>query len=189
MAKNTFYDVLQVSPSADSEIIKAAYNSLIQRFYPDGSPGDPNDDFLKALNKAYEVLSDPAKRAGYDAALADADDGGSHQADAAHFTKKADAASEAIHTKSPHPLMLLPRHQAATAWIYMKRPSARKTPPTTSRNSSNSTSKALGSSPVGTGRLLSWVERGRFIGKCMAGSSLFLASSSFQTCSRKQVRP
>lgn len=69
MAKKTFYDVLQVSPSADTEIIKAAYNSLIQRFYPDGSPGDPNDDFLKALNKAYEVLSDPAKRAGYDAAL------------------------------------------------------------------------------------------------------------------------
>lgn len=103
MAKKTFYDVLQVSPYADTEIIKAAYNSLIQRFYPDGSPGDPNDDFLKALNKAYEVLSDPAKRAGYDAALADADDGGSHQADAAHFTKKADAASEGNPHKIPAP--------------------------------------------------------------------------------------
>lgn len=103
MAKKTFYDVLQVSPSADTEIIKAAYNSLMQRFYPDGSPDDPNDDFLKALNKAYEVLSDPAKRAGYDAALADADDGRGHQADAAHFTKKAAAASEANPHKTPAP--------------------------------------------------------------------------------------
>lgn len=94
MAKKTFYDVLQVSPYADTEIIKAAYNSLMQRFYPDGSPGDPNDDFLKALNKAYEVLSDPAKRAGYDAAIADADEDQGEQADATPFTKKATAAPE-----------------------------------------------------------------------------------------------
>lgn len=66
----TLYEVLQVTQAADTEIIKAAYNSLIQRFYPDGSSRDPNDDFLKALNQAYEVLSDPKKRAGYDAALA-----------------------------------------------------------------------------------------------------------------------
>ncbi|MBZ0095853.1 MAG: DnaJ domain-containing protein [Sulfuricella sp.] len=74
MTKKTFYDVLQVSPSADPEIIKAAYNSLIQRFHPDGSPRDPNDDFLKSLNQAFEILSDPAKRAGYDAALANTDE-------------------------------------------------------------------------------------------------------------------
>lgn len=69
MAK-TFYDVLQVTPTADTEIIKAAYNSLMQRFYPESSLHDPNDDFLKTLNRAYEILSDPATRAGYDAALA-----------------------------------------------------------------------------------------------------------------------
>lgn len=69
MAK-TLYDVLQVSQTADTEIIKAAYSSIMQRFYPDGSSRDPNDDLLKTLNRAYEILSDPAKRAGYDAALA-----------------------------------------------------------------------------------------------------------------------
>jgi hypothetical protein len=65
----TLYDVLQVTPNAEPEIIKTAYNSLMQRFYPVGSARDPNDDFLKTLNRAYEILSDPAKRAGYDAAL------------------------------------------------------------------------------------------------------------------------
>jgi hypothetical protein len=75
MAKKTFYDVLQVSPSADPEIIKAAYKSLVQRYHPDKNAGNPEaEKYLKIINRAYEVLSDPVKRAGYDAALAEADE-------------------------------------------------------------------------------------------------------------------
>lgn len=75
MTKRTFYDVLQVSRNADPETIKAAYKSLVQRFHPDKNPGNPNaEKNIKILTRAYEVLSDPVKRAGYDAALAEDDD-------------------------------------------------------------------------------------------------------------------
>lgn len=71
----TFYDVLQVTPNAEPEIITAAHNSLIQRFYPDKNSGNPeSENYLKIINRAYEVLSDPEKRARYDASIAAADD-------------------------------------------------------------------------------------------------------------------
>lgn len=74
MTKKTYYDVLQVSPSADPEVIKAAYRSLAQRFHPDKNPGNPDaEQNLKIINRAYEVLSDPAKRVSYDAALKEED--------------------------------------------------------------------------------------------------------------------
>lgn len=80
MVKKTFYDVLQVSPNADSEIIKAAYLSLAQRYHPDKNPGNPDaEKYLKIINRAHEVLSDPVKRAGYDAALSTDGDAGMAQ--------------------------------------------------------------------------------------------------------------
>lgn len=90
MTKKTFYDVLQVSPNADQEIIKAAYRSLVQRFHPDKNPDNPDaEQYLKIINRAYEVLSDPVKREGYDAALKDVDGNQENQADAAPHAKKA----------------------------------------------------------------------------------------------------
>jgi curved DNA-binding protein CbpA len=75
MNKNTFYEVLQVSRNADPETIKAAYKSLVQRYHPDKNPGNPDaEKRLKIINRAYEVLSDPVKRAGHDAAIAETDE-------------------------------------------------------------------------------------------------------------------
>lgn len=92
MTKKTFYDVLQVSPNADQEIIKAAYRSLVQRFHPDRNPDNPDaDQYLKIINRAYVVLSDPVKREGYDAALKDADESQENQADSAPYAKTAAA--------------------------------------------------------------------------------------------------
>lgn len=92
MAKKTFYDVLQVSPNADPEIIKAAYRSLCQRHHPDKNPGNPDaDKLIKIINRAYEVLSDPVKRAGYDAALADIDEEQPEKSGDTTFTQDAAA--------------------------------------------------------------------------------------------------
>lgn len=92
MAKKTFYDVLQVSPNADPEIIKAAYRSLCQRHHPDKNPGNPDaDKLIKIINRAYEVLSDPVKRAGYDAALADRDEEQPEKSGDTTFTQDAAA--------------------------------------------------------------------------------------------------
>lgn len=66
----THYDTLEVGRHASPEVVKAAYRSLIQRFHPDRRPDDP-DAAAKAaaLTTAYEVLSDPARRAEYDQLL------------------------------------------------------------------------------------------------------------------------
>jgi len=61
------YEILEVSPSASPEVIKAAYKSLMQRYHPDRNPGNTRAaEHALRVNAAYEVLSDPSKRAAYD---------------------------------------------------------------------------------------------------------------------------
>lgn len=92
MVKKTFYDVLQVSPNADPEIIKAAYRSLCQRHHPDKNPDNPDaEKIIKIINRAYEVLSDSVKRSGYDAALTEDDVEHPEKSGAATFTQDAAA--------------------------------------------------------------------------------------------------
>lgn len=61
------YDVLQVRPTADAVVIRAAYRSLIQRDHPDRNPGDAQAAQRAVLvTQAYELLADVARRAAYD---------------------------------------------------------------------------------------------------------------------------
>ncbi|MCC7358603.1 MAG: J domain-containing protein [Anaerolineales bacterium] len=70
-----FYELLSIAPSADSEQIRAAYRALAQIYHPDRLAHlKPEarafaEERFKALNQAYGVLSDPAKRAAYDLSL------------------------------------------------------------------------------------------------------------------------
>ncbi|MDA8094634.1 MAG: J domain-containing protein [Betaproteobacteria bacterium] len=66
----TYYDVLQISPAASPEVIRAAYRVLAQRAHPDRAGVGAQPDAMKAINTAYEVLSDAARRTAYDARLA-----------------------------------------------------------------------------------------------------------------------
>ncbi len=59
------YEVLQVSTSAEPETINRVYRILAQRFHPDNQQtGDANR--FREILEAYQVLSDPEKRARYD---------------------------------------------------------------------------------------------------------------------------
>lgn len=59
------YTVLGVAPTADPDVIRAAYRVLAQRHHPDrNASGD--DATMVRLNQAYAVLSDPQQRADYD---------------------------------------------------------------------------------------------------------------------------
>jgi Mce-associated membrane protein len=62
----TWYDVLDVSPAASAEEIRAAWRAAIADL-------DPTDRRFGALNQAAEVLLDPERRAAYDAELAPAE--------------------------------------------------------------------------------------------------------------------
>lgn len=68
MAKiHTYYDNLKVTRNADVAVIKAAYKALAQKYHPDRNPDNPEAErIMKLINKAYEVLSDPVRRAEHD---------------------------------------------------------------------------------------------------------------------------
>jgi molecular chaperone DnaJ len=65
--KKDFYEVLGISKSADAAEIKKAYRKKAIEFHPDKNPGDAvaEENFKKAA-EAYEILSDPQKKAKYD---------------------------------------------------------------------------------------------------------------------------
>jgi molecular chaperone DnaJ len=67
MAKDDYYSILGVSRAAKDADIKKAYRRLARRNHPDVNPGDKGaEERFKRIQQAYDVLSDPKKRAVYD---------------------------------------------------------------------------------------------------------------------------
>ncbi|MGE5551680.1 MAG: molecular chaperone DnaJ [Bacteroidota bacterium] len=65
--KRDYYEVLGVNRQAGEDEIKKAYRRLAREAHPDVNKGDPKaEEKFKEINEAYEVLSDPQKRAAYD---------------------------------------------------------------------------------------------------------------------------
>ena len=62
-----YYRILQVHPGAEKDIIDAAYRRLALKYHPDVSRVSDAAERMKKINTAYDVLSDPVKRAKYDA--------------------------------------------------------------------------------------------------------------------------
>jgi curved DNA-binding protein CbpA len=60
-----YYEVLQISPSAEPETVHRVYRLLAQRFHPDNSDTG-NARRFHEITEAYHILSDPEKRAKFD---------------------------------------------------------------------------------------------------------------------------
>jgi curved DNA-binding protein len=60
-----YYELLQISPNAEPDTVHRVYRLLAQRFHPDNQEtGDARR--FRLIHEAYQVLSDPEKRAAYD---------------------------------------------------------------------------------------------------------------------------
>lgn len=62
-----YYAALGVSPTSSPDEIAQAFHRLARQYHPDLHPGDTEaDQRFKAINSAYQTLSDPERRAQYD---------------------------------------------------------------------------------------------------------------------------
>ena len=62
-----YFDILGVDQGASLEQVKQGYRQMARKYHPDLNPGDKQaEETFKLLGEAYEVLSDPAKRAQYE---------------------------------------------------------------------------------------------------------------------------
>src|SRR6188472_1750217 len=59
------YEILGIPPNATDAEIKSAYRNLVKKFHPDVNK-DQHEGTIKLLNEAYDILSDPARKAQYD---------------------------------------------------------------------------------------------------------------------------
>ncbi len=68
MAKRDYYEVLNVEREASADELKKAYRKVAMKYHPDRNPDDPGaaEEKFKEASEAYEVLSDPEKKARYD---------------------------------------------------------------------------------------------------------------------------
>ncbi len=67
MAKEDYYKLLGVSQNASDGEIKKSYRRMAMKFHPDRNKDNPDaEEKFKAAKEAYEILSDPQKRAAYD---------------------------------------------------------------------------------------------------------------------------
>ncbi len=67
MAKRDYYDTLGIQKGASASEIKKAYRKMAVKFHPDKNPDDKSaEDKFKEAAEAYEILSDPDKKARFD---------------------------------------------------------------------------------------------------------------------------
>ncbi len=67
MEELSYYEILEVTQTADKTEIKKAYRKMAKRYHPDKNPGDKEaEQKFKLCNEAYQILSDDQQRSIYD---------------------------------------------------------------------------------------------------------------------------
>ena len=66
MAKKDYYDLLGVAKNVTADDLKKAYRKLAIKYHPDKNPSPEAPRLFRAAQEAYDVLSDPDRRAAFD---------------------------------------------------------------------------------------------------------------------------
>lgn len=66
MSKRDYYEVLGLDRNASTEDIKKAYRKLARQYHPDVNKAPDAEEKFKEVKEAYDILSDPQKKAAYD---------------------------------------------------------------------------------------------------------------------------
>ena len=67
MSKRDYYEILEINRNSEDDEIKKAYRKLAMKHHPDRNPNNlKSEERFKEVKEAYEILSDPNKRASYD---------------------------------------------------------------------------------------------------------------------------
>lgn len=72
MEKKNYYDWLEISKNASTEVIDKAYKALVKKYHPDLQEGENKlkaEEIIKHINEAYAILSDETKRKQYDGTI------------------------------------------------------------------------------------------------------------------------
>ena len=88
MSSDDYYDILGLGRGASETDIKKAYRKLAVKWHPDKNPNNREEaeSMFKGIAEAYDVLSDPQKRAAYDRYGKDGLDGQSHPSGGGGFS-------------------------------------------------------------------------------------------------------
>jgi curved DNA-binding protein CbpA len=89
------YAMLQVARHAEPDVIQAAYRALARRIHPDHSDDPAAQVRMAELNRAWEVLGDPIRRAAYDREQAAAGGSGASATGTRAWTQRADPGTPA----------------------------------------------------------------------------------------------
>jgi molecular chaperone DnaJ len=77
VASANLYEILEVESNCSTDELKQAYRRLARKYHPDANTSDPGAEaHFKEVSQAYEILSDPERRANYDRFGADVGAGG-----------------------------------------------------------------------------------------------------------------
>lgn len=107
-----YYEVLSLSTTATDDEIKRAYRHLVVRYHPDKNPDVHAIEMFRSITEAYEVLSNPDMRQGYDYLLNNrdvAEERPVHR-DPAYRPQRAHEATESIKTRAPSLRQLMARY-------------------------------------------------------------------------------
>ena len=119
--QSDFYAVLGVDRNASQEDIKKAFRRLAMQYHPDRNNEPGAEAKFKEINQAYEVLSDPEKRAAYDrfghAGVTEAVVRGALIWVGEHLVGLVDLLEACLRTRLPVPVRVVLHRQAAECFL------------------------------------------------------------------------